>query len=111
MKFLLYLIARILAVALLPVGFIYAMFKSGRGAYFYLMALSIDQLGNVGLSRLFNDVLIKPSRDRFGNEDETISSVLGKNKLNGTLRPLGRLLVWILDKLDKNHSVKSIENV
>ena len=73
------------------------------------MAISYEQLGNVALSRLFNDILIKNNADNFGNPDETISSVLGKNQLNGTLKPLGLLLVKILHKLDENHSVKSIE--
>jgi hypothetical protein len=93
----------------MPIGIIYAMFKQDRGGYWFKMAISFDQLGNVALSRLFNDLLIKPNRDLFGKEDETISSVLGKNKLNGTLKPLGKALVWILDTLDENHSIKSIE--
>jgi len=109
MTFLLYIIARILGLILMPIGLIYAMFKEDVSGYFYKMAISFDQLGNVALSRLFNDILIKANRDRFGNEDETISSVLGKNEVNGTLRPLGKFLVFVLDKLDKDHSKKSIE--
>jgi 8-oxo-dGTP diphosphatase len=41
--------------------------------------------------------------------DETISSVLGKNKKANTLSKIGKGLDWILDILDKNHSIKSIE--
>ncbi len=49
--------------------------------YFLKMAISIDQLGNVVLQDLFNDLLITTkSQHSFGDEDETISSVLGKNK-------------------------------
>lgn len=105
---LLYTIAYLIGVSVIPIGMLYALFKSDRAGYFYKLALSIDQLGNVAMGKLFDDILIKPNRDRFGNEDETISSVLGKNQLNGTLRPLGSFLVFILDKFEKNHSIKSI---
>ena len=78
--------------------------------WFMAWAVSIDQLGNVVSKELFNDVLISKSKHNFGNPDETISSVLGKNKINNSLTLLGKSLDWILDKLDPNHSVKSIEN-
>ena len=105
----LYTVAYVLGILIIPIGMLYALFKPSRGGYFFKLALSLDQLGNVAMGRLFNDILIYPNRDRFGDEDETISSVLGKNEINGTLRPLGQLLVDILDKFDKNHSIKSIE--
>ena len=91
---------------------------------FFAAAISIDQFGNVFLQHLFNWALIQDmyigitkdelfghlkNEHKFGNEDETISSVLGKNERQGTLRPLGKALVWVLDKLDPNHSIKSIE--
>lgn len=106
---LLYSIAYVLGVILIPFGMIYALFRPDVSGYFWKLALAIDQLGNVAMGRIFNDILIYPNRDRFGNEDETISSVLGKNQVNGTLKPLGKLLVKILDKIDPNHSIKSIE--
>jgi len=105
----LYTVAYIIGVLVIPFGMVYALFKKNVSDYFFILAISLDQLGNVAMSRLFNDILIKPNRDRFGNEDETISSVLGKNQLNGTLRPLGKFLVNVLDKFEKNHSIKSIE--
>jgi len=77
---------------------------------FYRVAVSLDQLGNVLYSELFNLILItKNATDLFGDEDETISSVLGKNKLKGNLSFLGDLLDKILDFIDPNHSIKSIE--
>ncbi|SDE79750.1 hypothetical protein SAMN05421544_12811, partial [Riemerella columbipharyngis] len=45
----------------------------------------------------------------FGNEKETISSALGKNERMGTLTKTGRRLCWLLDKIDKDHCQKSIE--
>lgn len=121
MGILIFIIAAILSIVLLPIGFIWGVveafwkrgFKSGFkriSEYFYDMALSIDQFGNVTCKELFNDTLIiNSSDDRFGDPDETISSVLGKNKRDGTLTKTGKILSWILDKLDKNHVIKSID--
>jgi hypothetical protein len=53
--------------------------------------------------------LKKKSKHRFGHPDETISSVLGKNKRDNTLTKLGAILSNVLDFLDENHSIKSIE--
>lgn len=105
----LYIIAYLLGIIVIPIGMVWALFRPDRGGYFYKLALAIDQLGNVAMCRIFNDILIKPNRDRFGSEDETISSVLGKNQINKTLRPLGKFLVFLLDKIEKNHCIKSIE--
>ena len=78
--------------------------------YFIKMAVSIDQLGNVVLQDLFNDLLLNSNtHQRFGNEDETISSVLGKNKKNNTLSSVGKILTRVLDRLDPNHVLNSIE--
>lgn len=77
--------------------------------WFYAWAISIDQLGNVVCKELFNDALIASLGVEFGNPDETISSVLGKNKVQGTLTKTGKALDWILNKLDPNHSINSIE--
>jgi hypothetical protein len=60
-------------------------------------------------AELFNDLLIKDDSDQFGDEDETISSVLGKNQLKNNLTKLGQLLNSLLDLLDNNHSINSIE--
>jgi hypothetical protein len=49
------------------------------------------------------------SEHLFGNPDETISSVLGKNELKHTLTKLGKLIVWILNKIDFNHTKNAIE--
>ena len=62
------------------------------------------------MAGLFNTIMITKDGYKFGNEDETISSVLGKNQLKGTFRIIGYCLNRILDKLEKNHSIKSIEN-
>ena len=78
--------------------------------YYMDLAISLDQFGNVLMQGLFNVILIKSNTNKFGNPDETISSVLGKNKLNNSLTFLGRFLDNILNRLDENHSINSIEN-
>ena len=87
-------------------------FKNGLNelsVWFYAWAISIDQLGNVVCKELFNDTIILHTGIPFGNPDETISSVLGKNKKANTLSKGGKGLDWILNKLDPNHSINSIE--
>jgi len=115
------IIAFILFALLAPFGVVYGVgasffrvkFKEGFakiGGYFRSIAISIDQSGNVFCKELFNDVLIYPKGHPFGNEDETISSVLGKNKLSNTLTWAGKALDWILNIFERNHSVISIEH-
>lgn len=69
-----------------------------------------SQYGNVLYQHIFNKELIKPeSPDKFGNRKETMSSVIGKNKVSGMLLPKGKKLDEILDKTEENHCVKSID--
>lgn len=79
------------------------------GDYFLLVAVSVDQAGNTFCAELFNDALIDPRGHPFGDPDETISSVLGKNKQANSLTWAGRALAWFLDTIDSNHVIKSIE--
>jgi hypothetical protein len=103
------LIAILLSIILFPIGFIISMFYPNRKKQLYNIARGIDQLGNVVCGRLFNLTLIKKTGYKFGNEDETISSVIGKNKKTNTLTIAGYLLDLLLDKIDKNHSIDAIE--
>jgi hypothetical protein len=61
------------------------------------------------MSGLFNEILIKGKDHQFGNPDETISSVLGKNLRNKKLTLLGRVLNAVLNRIDENHSINAIE--
>jgi len=104
------IVAIILSIILFPIGFVISMFYPNRKKYLYNIALGIDQLANVVCARLLNLTLIYPSSlHKFGNEDETISSVIGKNKLSKTLTFIGILLDKLLDIIDKNHSIEAIE--
>jgi hypothetical protein len=102
----LFIIAYVLYLPLTVVNWLFVKNKSG---YFKSSAINLDKFGNREFRTLFNKVLINDKGCRFGNIEETISSVLGKNQLTGTLTGLGKALVWILDKIDNNHAIKSID--
>lgn len=119
--FLFYILVWVCAVCFSLVGFCIA---AGRGltkkrtkdlnGYLWAKLIAIDQSQNVTCQYLWNYTLIKrkhPQATMFGNPDETISSVLGKNKQTDTLSVTGRLLDKLLDLIDDNHSLNSIENV
>ena len=79
--------------------------------YFRSTALSIDIWGNREFRTLWNSRLIIENGYQFGVEGETISSALGKNQRDKTLTICGKILVAILDFLDKNHCKKSIKEI
>ena len=116
----LFIVAVLLSVIFMPLGVVYCIIRLWVKASFktwfkrleqYLlsMALAIDQLGNVIMQELFNDILIRKNGYPFGDEDETISSCLGKNQQMDTLNMAGRALNAILHFLDHEHSIKAIE--
>lgn len=102
-------IAYILLLILAPIGLIASLFTRPLN-YFWRIAISLDQLGNVTCGEPMNLLLItQESISKFGDPDETISSVLGKNQRDKTLTRAGRVLVNLLDILDPNHAENSIE--
>ena len=113
---LLFLISVLLLLITGPLGFIYGLLHGiftrglrGIGEYLLKIAISIDQLGNVIMQHLLNLLWVKKGGYPFGNRDETISSALGKNKAQGTLTAFGKLIDNILDLIDPNHSLNSID--
>lgn len=99
------------AIVSLPLKMSFKSLIKRWNQYFFILAVSIDQLGNVVMQDFFNDLLItQSSPHRFGHEDETISSVLGRNKSTNTLSKTGRALVNFLDRIDPNHVLNSIEH-
>lgn len=107
-QIILFFIAILLCVMLFPIGFVIAVFYSDAIKYIHDVCIGLDQLGNIVCSKLFNLTLTKSNY--FGNPDETISSAIGRAKLSNQLTFLGKLLDWFLNLIDKNHSIKSIEN-
>ena len=101
----LFIIAYIL---FLPLSFINFLFVRQKG-YFKDSAINIDKFGNREFRTSLNKCLIhKNSPFEFGNMNETISSVLGKNQRFGHLTKFGKIICLILDTIDKNHCEKSI---
>jgi hypothetical protein len=77
--------------------------------YHMNIAISFDQLGGVLGAPLFNVILRKKGGATFGNPDETISSVLGKLKKSGHLTGMGKFFATLLNKIEKQHVEKAIE--
>jgi len=92
----------------LPLTIFNALNVKKKG-YFKDTAINIDRFGNREFRFSLNKYLItKESINRFGNIEETISGVLGKNELSNNLTNFGKSLVWLLNKIEKNHCIKSI---
>ena len=93
----------------LPLSIINWLFVKNKSGYFKSSAINLDKFGNREFRTLFNKMLINDKGHRFGDIEETISSVLGKNQLACTLTKCGLVLVWILDKIENDHALKSID--
>lgn len=78
---------------------------------FLSIATSVDASGNVVCKDLFNLLLIKKGGYEFGKRKETISSVLGKNQRDNTLTSVGKGVAFVLDKIDTDHCIKSIDSL
>ncbi len=107
-------IAYFLLALLAPLGIIWMLIRVTTwkkfNDYFYHIAFSIDQTGNVFCQYLFNDFLIKKGGYQFGNPDETVSYILGRNKALNALTWFGKFICWILDKIQKNHVENAAKN-
>lgn len=108
MGILLSILAPFLFALMTPFNLIVVLFKNYKKHGFWGVvnkysldsAIGVDKFGNQNLSPLFNATLIKSCGYQFGGEDETISSVLGKNQRDKTLTIAGWVLVYILWGLD-----------
>ena len=112
MNLLLFVIAWILIPPLTIWNLIVVNKKYGNTkGYFRNTALSIDIWANFEFRTLWNTKLRIDGGYGFGKTGETISSALGKNQRDKTLTKCGKILVAILDFLDKNHCEKSIKEI
>ena len=98
----------ILPLTLVNMIFVAKKYKSIDG-YFINTALNLDIWANVEFRAFWNGAMRKENGYQFGVIGETISSALGKNERDGTLTFCGKILVSILNFLDKNHCQKSIK--
>jgi hypothetical protein len=110
--FILLIIALLLSVVLLPIGFTFqviaTLFRS-IDSYLFQIAKSIDQHGNLVCAELFNLTLIKKKGYRFGDMDKTISYALGRNAETKTLTYLGKKVCNLLNVIEKDHVKKAVE--
>jgi hypothetical protein len=115
------IIATLIYVTLTPISLIFTIIKISiknkdnmieiLSNIFFNHAQGIDQTGNGVFYILFNSLFIKDDTIHpFGSVDETISSVLGVNKLKNNLTLFGKFLDFILSLIDDNHTIKSIGN-
>lgn len=74
--------------------------------YLWSILISIDQLVAVVLSPILNIVFKGPYK--FGDPDETLSSVFGKNIKKGKCKGC-YFICRLLHLFEKNHCKKSIE--
>ena len=103
MGFLLFFIAYILLLPMTFINFIYVKDKEG---YFLSTAENIDRFANREFRTTWNKwFIIKDAEKRFGVQGETISLVLGFNQFTNTLTKTGWVMVYILDTIEKNHSL------
>lgn len=114
---LLFLVASVLIVTTAPFGFLYAVIRQSvvkrlhsLSVYFLELAIAVDNLGNALMQHVLNDALLVKNEKTyyFGNKLETISSVIGKNYVTGTLSFLGLRLNGFLHRIDANHALNSI---
>jgi hypothetical protein len=73
-------------------------------------AYELDVFGNYRYRATWNLLFRKKDGYKFGEKSESISSALGKNKRDATLSLFGKIIAGILDALDKNHCIKSIND-
>lgn len=114
-NFILVILAKVLYLAVEPINFFYVIFVKKKftwkrlNGYFREEAVAIDRFGNSQYRSLFNALFVAENGYQHGNINETISSVLGKNEYLGKLTKAGKILVAILNFIDKNHCAKSID--
>jgi hypothetical protein len=94
-------------ILFLPLSIVNYFCVKNKKGYFKQTALNLDKFGNREF-RAFLNFSMQKNGYKFGNPNETISSALGKNERDKTLLRFGQIMVWILDKLDKDHCKKSI---
>ena len=78
--------------------------------WFWRTAREIDVFANVNGAEFFDAIFIRDGGYKFGNPKETISSVIGKNQRDNTLSIAGQILRWMLDRIDQDHCLNSINS-
>lgn len=117
MKWLFYIPAKIVFLLCgLIIGIPYSLryiykksFWVGLNDKIFKTALLYDHFANVWMKEILNDVLVKNGGHLYGDEDDTISDITGRNERDNYLTPFGVKFTRFLDILGKNHSLESID--
>lgn len=123
MRTLINILLLIIAVVTLPIalffgffGLLYQLISRGIvglwikfGYICYGTAILIDRWDNMMMGWILNITMIKKGGHMFGDYNETISSAIGKNLLINKLTLFGRLINKLLEKIDENHAIESID--
>lgn len=80
------------------------------GDFIRTIAIIIDIFGNITMQIPFNRLLITNDGYSFGDRNDTISFVLGINKLKNTLSSKGVILCNILDWFDTDHCLNTVND-
>lgn len=111
MGIILFIVATFFWIVLTPINWVIVCIKHGiRNKYFLETAIDIDRFGNRNFRTLLN-LTLQRNGYLFGDERETISSALGKNQRDKKLTRTGRIVCYILDKIDEEHCKNSIKNL
>ena len=109
------IVAMVLLYLLLPIVALFMILKylltgdkRTLSVWFWRTARAIDIFANVNGAEFFNAIFIIEGGYKFGNPQETISSVIGKNQRDKTLSLAGNILRWMLDRISQGHCLNSI---
>jgi len=109
------IVAMVLLYLLLPIVALFMILKylltgdkRTLSVWFWRTARAIDVFANVNGAEFFNAIFIIEGGYKFGNPQETISSVIGKNQRDKTLSLAGNILRWMLDRISQDHCLNSI---
>lgn len=115
MGLVLFFVSILLGIFFIPLGLIYGFYRNfydthignafiKTNAKLKKMAIAMDILGNVYGEELLNDTLItKDAVDLFGLFGITISAVLGSAQKHSALTRTGKVIVFILNKIERDH--------
>jgi len=75
----------------------------------YKSATLFSHLGNVWMKELLNDVCVVSGGHQYGNEDDSISDITGRNLRDEKLTKTGIGLAKFLNILGTDHALESID--
>ncbi|MCP1384787.1 hypothetical protein [Runella salmonicolor] len=104
--FILFIVATALTLSLSPLLMLLSLVldMKGSGERMALTAYYIDVAANVLFGPAWNLLLITSmAKRRYGRKGETLSEVTGYGQIQGELRILGRLLAYLLHRIDPFH--------